>query len=116
MAIIYYNSKYCMDLVPDKMVGNRFGYGQVRELCLGKGLDIVNFRGAPKEDEAEEISNCVSEYFGMAVVAPTYTCLAQALAKDISDMEKIPYSAAQKQVIMGMIDKCMEQVPDQTPR
>ncbi|KAE8741777.1 hypothetical protein FOCC_FOCC012685, partial [Frankliniella occidentalis] len=39
LAIIYYNSKYCMDLVPDKMVGNRFGYGQVRELCLGKGLD-----------------------------------------------------------------------------
>ncbi|KAK3909788.1 Villin-4, partial [Frankliniella fusca] len=116
LSTIYFNSKYCMNLVPDKMIGNRFGYGQVRDACLSRGLDIVNFRGAPKEDEAEEISDCVAEYFGMSVVAPTYTCLQQALSKDISEMERIPYSAAQKQTIMGMIDKCLELVPDETPR
>ncbi|KAK3931522.1 Serine/threonine-protein kinase TEL1 [Frankliniella fusca] len=116
LSTIYYNSKYCMNLVPDKMIGNRFGFDSVRDLCLSKGLDVVNYRGGPKEDEAEEISNCVAKYYGMSVVAPTFTCLQQALSKDISEMERIPYSAAQKQTIMGMVDKCLELEPDETPR
>ncbi len=91
LSTMYFNSKYCMNIVPDKVVGNRFGSGQVRDLCLDRGLAIVQFSGAPKEDEPEEISNCLADYFGMSVVAPTYTCLQQALAKDISEMEQVSF-------------------------